>query len=369
MAKLDFNYYWSARTVVYDGGYPFEDISGADAEEHTTNESEGEAYSTYYFTDTNYGFNAMKNAHPTWSDQQVGEYLNDRGSRCNINVRDKWIISRKANNVIHVDVTTTITKIWRDHIPADYGGNAYHRVIEVKINNETVWSGRDISIGAEQVYFEGEISRTQSFDIQPEADLKGVSSVYISNRNQEVASAYPDNIGAGVNFKNLLPKEFSHRLNYHLDGAIDGPANEEWTSKSQCENHQISNKTPNKPHWSFLGYSTNPSAATGDLWPGDTINVCEQVDLYAKWHYTYRPGMHRVNGVWKSCDRDGATGPVGFCNIRKGGKWVEMRIDGDNVGLADPPCIFDKGDWRIMKLIGDEGAPHTTPYNCPHQWN
>lgn len=362
MAKLNFQYSWASKLNMNKGGYPGEDIWPEESSVtwHTTDEDEGESRETFHFTDSNYSYNSMG-----------ATFLNNNGSRVYVTIADKWKVRRGTNNVIYVDVTTTVERMWRGGITGNpTGGGNYGRDMRLTMGNEVVFQRDAAPIGVEEVYISSPVTRSYTLTINPEEDANGKNSVNIWSHT----SGFPetgtntDDFGIGVAFKNLLPREFSHRLNYHLDGAIDGPENEEWTSRNQCESHQVSTKTPKKPHWVFLGYSTDPNAKEGTVWPGNNITVCEQVDLYAKWRYTYRPGMVMHGGVWKSCDRDGKTGPVGFCNIRKDGAWQEMRIDPVNYGLDDPPCIYDNNNWRVMKLIGDEGREHVTEYDCPHQW-
>ena len=58
----------------------------------------------------------------------------------------------------------------------------------------------------------------------------------------------------------------------------------------------------------------------------------------------YRPGQHRVSGVWQSHNRS-----AGDANKRQGGAWVEMRT---TTGSGDPPLIRRGGAWVNQAKIG-----------------
>lgn len=209
MATLDFQYQWNNDTVIYAGGYPYEDISKGGGSAHVTSESTGEVDNLYYFTDSNYGFNAMKAAHPDWSDQQVGEYLNNNSSKCYIQVSDKWTVRKGDANKIYVDLTTTIKSAYRSSIIGNpLGGGTATRTLKLLINGEVVYSNSNCNIGQLETYVSSPISRTFTLTLNPETGAQGVSSVRIQNSANTSSTSYPDDIGVGTSFWNLLPNDY-----------------------------------------------------------------------------------------------------------------------------------------------------------------
>lgn len=352
----------SAYLDIRDGGYPDEDRAPKEdtawSQEYNAGDS-GEHTETYYYADSNY-----------LSSQWGGAFLNQNASRVYFEVTDKWTSKMLSGNRIEITCTTTLGRIWRGNITGNPngGGNA-HRRLTVEIG--TVWNRQwpMLDIGVVETLLDQPVTFTDTFILEPESTYP-TATIHVDNKTVEYnGPGDHDEIYIGCSFRNLLKKGFQHCVHYDANGGRDAPEDECWVDANECTLYRISTKEPWSPHWVFLGWSTNKNATTAQYRPGETITVCDEITLYAIYRYTYRPGMHMVNGIWKSCDRDGATGPVGAANIRRGGRWVEMRIDPIHTGLDDPPCIMQGGTWRIMNLIGDEGVPHHIKWDCPHVWN
>lgn len=209
MATLDFQYRWGANTVIYEGGYPYEDISKDSSTGGITSESTGSSSNLYYFTDSNYGFNSMKNAHPDWSDQQVGEYLNNNSSKCYVRVSDTWTARKGEGNRLYLDLTTTIESAYRSSIIGNpLGGGTATRTLKLLINGEVVYTNSNCNIGVVEQYVTSPISRSFTLVLDPETGAQGVTSVRIQNSANTSSSTHPDDIGVGTSFWNLLPRDY-----------------------------------------------------------------------------------------------------------------------------------------------------------------
>lgn len=362
MASLGFKYGYFAKVNLYSGGYDGEDV-GVDppnSQYVETDESHGSQTYTYHYTDSNYLVPPTSAA-----------VANANGSRVYFEVHDEWEVSRGANNVIYIDVTTTVNRIYRGGIQGNpNAGGTATRDLKVTLGSDVILERNRMNIGVNETYLSTPVTKSYRITIQPEGSAQGRSSVEVLNHTTgyDWSEPYTDHIGVGTSFYNLLPKEFSHRLVYHYN---NGDPNKvvDFTSREECTTTRLDSWAPTRTHWIFQGWSTDSSATHATLQPGDSVGVCRETHVYAVWKYTYRPGMHRVNGTWYSCDRDGSTGPLGRAQVLFNRKWIEMRIREDtNVGLGDPPCIL-KGSWGKQHLIGKDGTPHDISWDCPHQWN
>lgn len=65
----------------------------------------------------------------------------------------------------------------------------------------------------------------------------------------------------------------------------------------------------------------------------------------------YRPGQHRISGVWQSHNRG-----VGHADIRQGGTWKTMRTQNGPSGTGNPPLIRRSGAWRNQSKIGNNAG-------------
>lgn len=366
------DYSYSERFTLYSGGYDHE-ITGTEPENDPWHDGtpEGDsADAVYYFHDSNSGENA-------------------NSCRVKVRVKDSWTAKKNSDNSITITLDSDIVSICREHYQGDPAG-AYPnagRTIAISstladsqarnyIKNYGWWSVTDYSCR------EGVMNiPRRSITLAPGQEGVITNSLFVhswtgSQANPDqyytdpaVPTAYHDSMGCGVAFKNNLPKGFGHGLHYDPNGGRDAPPDQEWISDEECDQMTVSTHEPNSPHWIFKGWSTDKNATTPSVLPGGTVTVCETLTLYAVWEYTYRPGMCRHNGTFYSHDRDGQNGPIGCANVRRGGKWIEMRTRAAASGLSDPPCIEANGAWRVQQLIGVDGKPHHITWDCPHQWN
>lgn len=160
------------------------------------------------------------------------------------------------------------------------------------------------------------------------------------------------------------------KLRYNANGGSNAPAGETVKESGASHTFTVSSQQPTRKHFDFKGWSTS-AGGSATIHGGDRVTVTKdnpRLELYAVWEYNYRPGQIRVNGVWKSCDRDANlvdgkyTTMLGRCHIRKNGSWVEMRTRANQTGTEHAPVIRRNGSWVSMALIGDEGAPHDVSY-------
>lgn len=353
MAEL--KYIFTAEMNITAGGYSGEwkGVTPTATRQESSSPT-GEQTYEYYYTDSNSGDN-------------------NNSSRVTIKLKDSWTITQNSDNSLDVTMTTTVLSLRRDNIHGNpnAGGN-YGRNILVQagkggptianISNDPINTSHSLSFNAGPF--------TTHFTV-PAGGSEWRSPVYVHNHTPgfPVAVPYLDEMYCGTTIYNPNQKGFGHCIEYDANGGRDAPSGYCWTDEEECSTIQISSQRPWSPHWVFLGWSTNPNATSASYQPGQSITVCEAVTLYAIYRYTYRPGMVRIGGTFYSCDRDGASGPLGRCNVRRGNKWVEMRIDPIHTGLDDPPCIERGGRWVIQQLIGADGTPHHIKWDCPHEWN
>lgn len=375
MAIYDFR----AQFTPYSEGYPGETTGceGGDTSWVPGDSMTGTRTATYYYRDTNR------------ADLPVAQY--DRyASEVRIKVKDSWTVKQLSDNRLEITLETDIVDIWR-YLPAGngspiYSGMPYWRNV-VFYNNREDAIARRSPIKQYMQWRLDDYSHKEPYMNIPSRKIylnPGESSTVVSSlflhswaaynggdlwHRPDQQDQYNDSMGVGVAFRNNLQKGFGHCIHYDANGGRDAPSDYCWTDEEECTDFTISSKEPWSPHWVFLGWSTNKNATSPQYRAGQTITVCDEMTLYAVYRYTYRPGMVRLGGVFYSCDRDGASGPLGRCNVRRGGKWIEMRIDPINSGLSDPPDIVRGGSWQIMKLIGQDGVPHHITWDCPHQWN
>lgn len=364
------DYSYRVQFTPYSKGYPGES-TGAIPEDpswHDGTADGGSAEADYY-----------------WSDSNLGNDANS--SRVTATVRDLWTAEKLKNNVIRIHLKTSIINVCRRHQAGNPdAGLGWVRTVSISstlqdslnrnyIKKYDPWRVDDYTC-------KGGVANIADryIDLQPGDSTNIIASLFIHSwsgpannpdghyKAPNIQDDYNDSMGVGVAFRNNLPKEISHRLVYHYN---NGQPNKivDWTDPNECTTTTLDSWAPTRTHWIFKGWSTSPSATTATHQPGSSIGVCEETHVYAVWKYTYRPGMHRVGGIWYSCDRDGVSGPLGRAQVLFNNKWIEMRIrDDTDVGLSDPPCI-KKGAWGKMHLIGKDGTPHDISWSCPHQWN
>ena len=87
----------------------------------------------------------------------------------------------------------------------------------------------------------------------------------------------------------------------------------------------LSNKTPDRDGYTFIGWATSASATTAQYLPGGTYSFANTVTLYAVWEsiVTYVAYI-KVNGVWKQAD----------VYVRVGGQWKKATNAYVKVGGA-----------------------------------
>lgn len=369
-------YKFKAQFTPYSEGYYNETTGciGGDTE-WTTDVMSGTRTAEYYYRDTNRG-------------DLPPEQYDKNASEVHVIVKDSWTAERLSDNRIKITLDTDIVDIWR-FLPAGNGSPinpaipywrnvvVYNDLADARAKRNPIasymnWEIDDYShkppvlnIPTRVIYLDpGDESRITNSLFFHSWSASATQDFW---KDPAIQDGFNDSMGMGVAFVNLLPKDFGHGIIYHWQDSKSQTDTDEWRDTEECSTRSVISKVIDRPHWIFEGWATSPNGSVR-YHAGDRLTVCDQeVHLYAIWRYTYRPGMHRIAGVWKSCDRDGATGPVGRCNIRRNNMWIEMRIDPNNSGLSDPPCIM-QNSWRIMKLIGDEGSPHDINWSCPHQW-
>lgn len=354
----ELRYQVGAQMNITAGGYVGEDkgVTPPSALVESTSPT-GEMQYTYYYSDSNSGSNS-------------------NSSKVSITAKDVWEVSVGPRNELNVKVTTTVINMQRYDIkgsPASGLGGAGRNITVIAGkgtgNEKTVANVTNDNVATAHVIAYDTGPYIQQYTI-PAGEQAWRAPLYVYNRVVGYPEVLPniDEMYCGVTIYNILPKVFPHKVVYHHQNGRSDDEVVEWKNAEECTGYNIKSSVPANPHWIFKGWSTSPDGSP-DYASGQQITVCEQVDLYAIWEYTYRPGMVRHDGEWLSCDRDGETGPIGYANVRRGGKWIEMRTRAAAQGLADPPCIVHGGSWKVMKLIGKDGEPHNITWDCPHQWN
>lgn len=365
-------YSYSNRFTFYSTGYPDENYGSIPASDtwHDGDDNGSEQQATYYYSDSNSGSNA-------------------NSSQVHIVIKDKWTAKRLSDNTLEITLDTDIISVCRTHYAGNPAGShpEWLRTLAISstledskarnyIKTYPLWATTDYTCKEPVTNIP-----TRKIYLAPGQETVVKNSVFLHNWTgtadnpdlyylpPDTDNTWCDSMGCGVAFRNNLPKDFPHKVIFNNNGGRGGPGTVEWRDVNQCTSYTIpTGQDPYSPHWIWQGWNTKADGSGTMYHPGDKITVCEEVELFAIWKYTYRPGMVRHNGIFYSTDRDGETGPLGRCQIRAGGKWIEMRINPDNSGLSDPPCIF-QGSWRIMGLIGRDGVPHHIKWDCPHQWN
>lgn len=87
-----------------------------------------------------------------------------------------------------------------------------------------------------------------------------------------------------------------------------------------------------------------PSANNKHAFPDSGYSAATQVPVVVI--VDYRPGQDRVDGTWKSHNRNG-----GHADIRVNNAWVEMKTQ---EGSGDPPMIRRNDSWVNQAKIGAE---------------
>lgn len=365
------DYSFKSQLTMYSDGYAGE-ITGADPPDgvwHDGSAEGGSVTATYYYYDSNSGSNS-------------------NASRVDVVVRDTWTAQTNVDNSITITLNTAILGIMRSHVAGnpESGLPGVGRTIALSttlaqsrarqyIHKYAWWSVTD--------YTQKETIPsipTRTLTLEPGESTTVKNSLFVHNwcgtkdnpdmyyKDPAVNDPFNDSMGIGMAFRNNLKKAYGHCIYYDANGGRDAPVEHCWSDEEECSTFNITMLEPNSPHWVFLGWHTNKDATEPKYKPGDEITVCDSVTLYAIWRYTYRPGQCMHDGIFYSHDRDGATGPEGRANVRKGNKWIEMRIDPIHTGLEDPPVI-ERSGWKIQKLIGRDGVPHHIDWDCPHEWS
>lgn len=182
-------YQWSTRTD-YSSDTPLSwGVIPNDTSWHTENAGSGSATASYYFRDSN-----------------TPPYTDPISSRVITSVTNSWTTSIDNNNVLTINLQTTINSIARDDVRgSDYATPG--RVIDVYNSNGAKIFGpyTDTSINTAHS-ISGVISvGATTIILQPGEDA-ALSALRI--HNQTVGMASYDDIGVGVRFRNILPADY-----------------------------------------------------------------------------------------------------------------------------------------------------------------
>lgn len=159
---------------------------------------------TYFYRDSNTAY--------------LGEYVDSISSRVAFSVTQTWTTSVDAQNNLTVSVTTTVSSVVRDDIRGadtntpgrnisvykEVGGTAYISVTDNQVATAHTISGA-VSLG------------TYTFTLAPGQELTR-NTLYI--HNQTVGSGDYDDIWAGVQFMNPLPKDYRPGATLDTDTSI-----------------------------------------------------------------------------------------------------------------------------------------------------
>lgn len=135
-------------------------------------------------------------------------------------------------------------------------------------------------------------------------------------------------------------------LKYNANGGTGAPADQTASTTADTKNFTVSSTVPTRTNYRFEGWSHGGNTYHG----GDTFTIAKAnptQTLTAIWTEFYRPGEHKVEGVWKTHNRSG-----GACERKVNGSWVEMRTIDGGVGTTDPPSRKTSGTWYNMEKTG-----------------
>lgn len=99
---------------------------------------------------------------------------------------------------------------------------------------------------------------------------------------------YYDNNTAYITVIDNTPPSYSFTLYYSANGGSGAPSTDTYTSTySSPHSFTVSNGTPSRANYTFLGWSTSSSASTASYHGGDSISVAANSSktLYAVWQY------------------------------------------------------------------------------------
>lgn len=368
MAIYDFK----ADFQLYSGGYTGEitGCEGGDIDWQPGDSMTGTRTATYYYRDTNR------------IDIPASQY-NQYSSEVRVTVKDTWTVKRLADNTLEISLDTDIIDVWR-YLPTGngvptYSGAPWWRNLVLYTELEDARNQRNSISG--NLYRNWNVDDythkpaimnipTRTIRLAP-GDTSARSSIFAHNWAQSTTQnfwhdpaekdGYNDSMGIGVMFRNNLPKDFPHKIVYHYGNPAGQTSVDEWRDLNQTTTRTVGAMIPKRTHWIFKGWSKQQGSKTVEYHAGDTIFVGEEVDLYAVWEYTYRPGMHKRSGGWYSLDIDGSSVNSkhgGACRHYVNGEWRPMRTQTNIQGLSNPPAHKQADGWYSQSLIGKGGKPH-----------
>lgn len=182
--------------TLISGGYPGEDIGsdGVTQDWTDTPGTSGSSDVTYYYHDS---------AH----------FDNNNSSRVDVRIVESWTAQLLAGNVIRVNVTVTIPSITRTRIgnPSAYDTYLFVRQSEGGAN---VWTsgGCDNTTTTHTIATNIDVG-SYTIDLPPESEGSERGTVYFrsnacGHNDDTPPSIYVDEFWLGLNFRNILPKEF-----------------------------------------------------------------------------------------------------------------------------------------------------------------
>lgn len=196
---MDKQYQWKTDAVIVSGGYPDEEtgiISGS-TDWHTTSELTGTASAEYFFRDSGISSNA-------------------NSSRVAVGITDSWTASIDGSNNLTINVNTTINYIARNDIRGNpsSGFNAYREMyLRREAGGAILWSVQNDNIDYSHEILQTPLALpAYSFTIAPGERYSRGSVYFLSSvqghANDPLPNIYTDVMWIGVNFMNILPKDY-----------------------------------------------------------------------------------------------------------------------------------------------------------------
>lgn len=162
-------------------------------------------------------------------------------------------------------------------------------------------------------------------------------------------NAFPDSgYSAATQVPVNVDVSWTARIRYNSKGGSGGPMDTTATSSASSQTLTVSAVIPRRTNYRFEGWLYKDTLYHG----GDKITIQKTsptIDLVAQWTEFYRPGEHRVDGVWRSHNRSG-----GACERKTDGSWVELRTIDGGVGKNDPPSRKYDNAWYNQNKSGVE---------------
>lgn len=183
-------------TTIISGGYPGE-IHGStgDVPNWTSVDSAtGSKTATYYY-------------HDSWPAD------NNNSSRVEVDVTDSWeILSVDDRNFMTIQVTTSVTRIARRLYAGNPGSGLIHLWVKDKENGTTFFETANSDVQATETLSNGFVIGTHTYVLEP-AQTVGRGSVWyrstwVGYESLPIPNTYTDVFWMGVNFRNILPRDY-----------------------------------------------------------------------------------------------------------------------------------------------------------------